>query len=197
MLDSKHVNMAWTGRPRQMSHVVTSDVRRRVYTPSLTYAKPLVMRPSLEATPISKSRTIPVKRNSSAQMEHQLYRAHSFRDVIVRDSVPRKPTMPAATKLTHQPEIKPILKRGKGTYILKATETTSSVASNSKPSSGTDGKFCYKLPERPSVKLRKTVSFKEDRIASARNTYTRQLSSPMLSIPNGVHDEYDGRQIYV
>lgn len=197
MLESNHVKLVWAGRPRQITHVITSDVRRRVYTPSLTFPKPLVRRPSLEATSNAKSRTIPLKRDSSAQIEHQLYRAHSFRDVIIRDTVPRKSTVPAATKLTHQPEIKPILKRGKGTYVLKAAETKSSEASNPKPPSGTDGKFCYKLPDKPSVKLRKTVSFKEDRIASTRNTYTPHSSSPMLSIPNGVHGEYDGRQIYV
>jgi hypothetical protein len=118
-----------------------------------------------------------------------LHRAHSFRDVIVRDSPSKKQTtVPVATKLLHEPEIKPILKSGKCSYVLPATEDSASERSDSPKSSiGPDGKFCYKLPDKPSPKLRKTVSFKEDMVSSRTVlSFKRHIRSPMLSLPNRV-----------
>lgn len=205
MLDSKHVKLVWAGRPRQITHVVSTDVkdvRRRAFTPTFSISKPLVRRSSIDSSMVLKTKTLSVKKDTSGTIPPPqiLHRAHSFREVIVRESPPKKQTtVPLATKLTHEPEIKPILKSGKGSYVLPATEDDSNERSDNdspKSSAGQDGKFCYKLPEKPSPKLRKTVSFKEDMVSSRTVlSFKRHIRSPMLSIPNGVHGK-DG-QVFV
>lgn len=194
-MDNQHVRVVLAGRPRQTSQT-NSDVRRRVYTPSLTIPRPLIRRPSLDSSAVLKSRPLIVKHDTTVKTDPPpLFRAHSFRDVIVRDSVPRKQTkVPAATKLTHEPEIKPILKSGKGTYVIQTPEL--SVQSSPMGFPRHDGRFCYKLPDRPAVKLRKSVSFKEDRLSGSHKSYHRQYSSPPLSLPTSVHDDTD-TQIFV
>lgn len=202
MLDSKHVKVVWGGQPRQLGHVVSTDSRRRVYTPSFTVTQPLVRRASLDSSAILRTRTLSVKRESSSIVQSQtnLHRAQSLRDVIVRDSPLRKqPTVPVATKLTHEVDLKPILKSGKGSYALPAADDKSSEESRKQASVGPDGKFCYKLPDKPATKLRKTVSFKDDMISSRKTSFfKRNFRSPVLSIPKNVLklDRDDG-QIFV
>lgn len=202
MLDSKHVKVVWAGQPRQLAHVVSTDGRRRVYTPSFSMSQQLSRRPSLDSSTISKNRSLSLKRDtpSSVHSQPMIYRAQSFRDVIVRDSPPRKQTKaPMATKLTHEADIKPILKSGKGSYALPAADDKSSEALSQKTPVESDGKFCYKLPDKPSVKLRKSVSFKDDMNSSRQtNSFKRHFRSPVLSVPkSGLRLHLDEGHIYV
>lgn len=193
-MDSYQMRVMMGGK-RQTPHM-NNDVRRRVYTPTLTIPRPLIRRPSLDSAAPLRNRQVLGKHDISVKTDPlpQLFRAHSFRDVIVRDSVPRKQTtVPSATKLTHEQEIKPILKVGKGTYVLPTQE--SSGQSSPKQSPRIDGRFCYKLPDRPAVKIRKTVSFKEDLLGSRRHMH-RMYSSPPPVFSTCVGRDSD-RQVFV
>ncbi|KAL4238181.1 hypothetical protein ACF0H5_002893 [Mactra antiquata] len=224
-MDAKHVKVAGAGRPRPQSQAGSdTDSRRRTQTPSMAIPRPLVRRHSTNSSSVNKGKSLSlysgddqtkhrempmyrgrhhddVKRSDEGKRSEDAKRTSDLRridDVKLRESVSRKQTTPAATKISCEPNIKPILKTGKDVPVSKFSNASIRETMTTAPSAktapiGTDGKCCYRLPNNPEMKLRKSVSFRDDSFSRS----SKRSSSPSHFVHTGNLSDSRNTQIFV
>lgn len=190
-MEMKQPSVGQSGKTKQPT-IIDVDTKLRVVTPSLSAHRQNIPCPKIDSI------TIPTRRQSISRIndiitsdkQRSIRRTYSFSHVIVRNGSSQSQTVvSASTKLTHSEGIKPILKSGNSTYSLSCSDTWTH--SEEQSSTLLDGKFCYRLPNKPTANVRKSVSFIEENLHDARKAHRKRLSSPVLQIQTGIHEHED------